>query len=91
MRSHRLPQKIYNAGENGSILKCSCTKAARPSMDLRMSVYPQAIYISLAAVMSPNIRTSVQEALPPQSAGLHLGPLPMLPGEDEQLQMPALG
>ena len=87
MRSHRLPQKIYNAGEN----ECSCTKAARPSMDLRMSVYPQAIYISLAAVMSPNIRTSAQEALPPQSAGLHLGPLPMLPGEDEQLQMPALG
>nr|WP_275901119.1 hypothetical protein [Paenibacillus periandrae] len=35
-------QNTKRAEENGSSANCSCTTAASPSMDLRMSVEPQA-------------------------------------------------
>ena len=41
--SRFLPQNRNRSLANGSSWNCCCTIAASPSMDLRMSVYPQAM------------------------------------------------
>ena len=70
-RSHFLPQNRNSAGWKGSSMNCCWTIAARPSMDLRISVYPVATYISFAILMSPNTWLSARAALPPLSDGWH--------------------
>lgn len=52
IRSHRLPQNRNSVLVNGSSWNWLCTNAASPSIPLRKSVYPQAMYTFSAPVKS---------------------------------------
>ena len=60
------------------------TRVARPSIDLRISVYPHAMYIFSAMVISPSMLLSVPGASPPWYVAIRRQVLLCLPAEDEQ-------
>ena len=61
--------KQKRASEHGSSLNYCCTSMARPSIPLRISVYPQAIYTCAAPVKSFSMTKARETA---QTVLLHL-------------------
>ena len=70
--SHLLPQKMNSTGSKGFISNLLCTRVTSPSMDFRISVYPHAMYIFSAILISPNMLPAVQAALLQCCAGISL-------------------
>lgn len=65
----RLPQNRNSALVNGSSWNCYCTMVASPSIPLRRSVYPQAMY----TLSAPAKSLSIASATPPVFAAPCLG------------------
>ena len=53
--SHLLPQKMNSTGSKRFISNLLCTRVTSPSMDFRISVYPHAMYIFSAMLISPDM------------------------------------